>query len=165
MKLLTTLTAFAMLFSASIVFAQESDPSKPCLANLEEKPDLQIIRSKVALSDPNDQSLAMMNNRSKAKKAEKNALSKWNLDVNECFNLGKSYREEHSTPLMVTAANEMHQNFEDAVQKLYIGKLRYGAFAKERAQSLARYNAMLKHNELMIENNKVMSETVKIKPL
>ena len=66
---------------------------------------------------------------------------------------------------MVTAVNEMHQNFEDAVQKLYIGKLSYGAFAKERAQSLARYNAMLNHNGLMIENNKVMGETVKIKPL
>jgi hypothetical protein len=165
MKQLKTITVFAIISATSVVFAQEGDPSQTCLASLNEKPDLKIIRSKVALSDPNDQTLVMMNNRSKAKKNEKEALSRWNLDVNKCFDLGKNFREEHSTLLMVTAANEMHQNFEDAVQKLYIGKLSYGAFAKERAQSLARYNAMLKHNELMIENNKVMGETVKIKPL
>ncbi|QWC97561.1 hypothetical protein G6729_03835 [Polynucleobacter paneuropaeus] len=165
MKLLTAFLALALFSSTSLVYAQESDPSQACFAGLNEKPDLQIIRSKVALSNPNNQTLVMINNRSKAKKYEKVAISQWNLDANECFNLGKSYREEHSTPLMVTAANEMHQNFEDAVQKLYIGKLSYGAFAKERAQSLARYNAMLKHNEIMIENNKVIGETVKIKPL
>jgi hypothetical protein len=165
MKLLTAFLALALFYSTSLVYAQESDPSQACFAGLNEKPDLQIIRSKVALSNPNDQTLVMINNRSKAKKYEKVAISQWNLDANECFNLGKSYREERSTPLMVTAANEMHQNFQDAVQKLYIGKLSYGAFAKERAQSLARYNAILKHNEIMIENNKVMGETVKIKPL
>ena len=165
MKSLQVIAAFSLIALAGLAHSQEQDPSKQCFANLEGKSDFSALRTKVALSDPSNQTLAMLSNRSRAKKGEKALISQWSADVSQCYKLGRDFRQKHSTPQMLAAQNEMQQTFQDLLLKLYAGKLTYGAFAQDRAQSLSRFNAMFKQNEQEIEKNKVAGETVKIKAL
>ena len=165
MKTSTALFAITLLSSPILGFAQEVDPTTACISNLAENPDFQMISSKVALAGPSNQTIEMLTNKSKPKKNEKAVISKWNSSLTECINLGKQYRKENESEFMQAAQAETFQNFEKLVEKLYMRKITYGAFANARAAELEKYNAKVAQNQRNIENKKNLETTVKIKSM
>lgn len=146
-------------------YSQEVDPTTACIANLTENPDFKIISSKVALAGASSQTIEMLTNKSKPKKNERAAISNWNSSIKECLNLGKEYRKEHDSEFMQSAQVETFQNFEKLVEKLYMRKITYGAFANARAIELEKYNAKVLQNQRNIEAKKNSEITVKIKSM
>jgi len=165
MKTSIALFAIALFSSPISCFAQEIDPTTACISNLAENPDFQMIRSKVALSGPSNQTIEMLTNKSKPKKNEKEIISKWSASIKECINLGKEYRKEHDSEFMQAAQAESFQNFEKLVEKLYMRKITYGAFANARAAELEKYNVKVAQNQRNIEIKKNLETTVKIKSM
>jgi hypothetical protein len=165
MKTSIALFAIALLSSPILCFAQEVDPTTACISNLVENPDFQMISTKVALAGASNQTIEMLTNKSKPKKNEKAVISKWNSSLTECINLGKEYRKENDSEFMQSAQAETFQNFEKLVEKLYMRKITYGAFANARAAELEKYNAKVAQNQRNIENKKNLETTVKIKSM
>ena len=165
MKTYIALFATLLLSGPLPCFAQEVDPSTTCISNLAENPDFQIISNKVALSGASNQTIEMLTNKSKPKKNEKAVISKWNSSLKECFDLGKQYSKEYDSKYMQSAKAETFQNFEKLVEKLYLRKITYGAFANARATELEKYNAKVLQNQRNIETQKNLETTVKIKPM
>jgi hypothetical protein len=165
MKIYKLLLVSALLSNSILCSAQELDPSSVCIANLAENPDFKVISNKVALAGANNQTIEMLANKSKPKKNEMPVISKWGSSVRECFDLGVSYRKENSSELMRSAQVETFQNFENLVEKLYMRKITYGAFANARASELRVFNAKVIQNQRNIEAQKNLDTTVKIKPM
>lgn len=165
MKTSIALLAAALISSPAFCLAQELDPTTVCISNLAENPDFKIISTKVALAGVNNQTLEMLTNKSKPKKNEIAAISKWNTSLKECLNLGKAYRKEHDSEFIQLAQAESFKNFETLIEKLYTRKITYGAFANTRAAELEKYNAKVLQNQRNIEIKKNLDETVKIKSM
>jgi hypothetical protein len=66
---------------------------------------------------------------------------------------------------MRSAQVETFQNVENLVEKLYMRKITYGAFANARASELRIFNAKVIQNQRNIEAQKNLDTTVKIKPM
>ena len=165
MKTSIALLAITLLANPILGFAKEVDPTTACISNLAENPDFQMISTKVALGGASNQTMEMLTNKSKPKKNEKAVISKWNSSVTECINLGKEYRKENDSEFLQSAQAETFQNFEKLVEKLYLRKISYGAFATARAAELEKYNAKVAQNQRNIENKKNLDTTVKIKSM
>lgn len=165
MKTSITLLATFLLASPIFCLAQELDPTTACISNLAENPDFQLISNKVALAGASNQTLEMLTNKSKPKKNEIAAISKWNSSFKACLNLGKAYRKEHDSEFIQSAQAESFQNFEKLVEKLYTRKITYGAFANARAVDLEKYNSAVLQNQRNIETKKNLETTVKIKSM
>jgi hypothetical protein len=165
MKSYQLLIVSVLLSSPMLCFAQEVDPSSACIANLAENPDFKIISSKVALAGANNQTIEMLTNKSKPKKNEMPVISKWSSSLRECFDLGGAYRKENYSEFMRSAQVETFQNVENLVEKLYMRKITYGAFANARASELRVYNAKVLQNQRNIEAQKNLDTTVKIKSM
>lgn len=165
MKIYKLLFVSLLLSSPILCVAQDIDPSSICIANLEENPDFQMIRNKVALAGANNQTIEMLTNKSKPKKNERAVISKWNTSLKECLDLGAAYRKGHYSDFMQSAQAETFQNFEKLVEKLYMRKITYGAFANARATELSSFNAKVLQNKRNIETQQYLDTTVKIKPM
>jgi hypothetical protein len=165
MKTYQLLLVSVLLSSPMLCFAQEVDPSSACIANLAENPDFRMIGNKVALAGAHNQTIEMLANKSKPKKNEMPVISKWSSALKECFDLGGSYRKERYSEFMRSAQIETFQNFEKLVEKLYMRKITYGAFASARAAELEKYNTKVAQNQRNIETQKNLDTTVKIKPM
>lgn len=165
MKTSIALLATALLSSPLFCLAQEVDPTTACISNLAENPDFQMISNKVALTWAGNQSIEMLTNKSKPKKKEVAVISKWNSSLKECIDLGKAYRKEYDSEFIQTAQMESFKNFENLVEKLYLRKITYGAFANARASELEKYNAKVLQNQRNIEIKRNLDTTVKIKSM
>jgi hypothetical protein len=124
----------ALFMPLITVYAQQPvDPSIACFSELEDRPDLQILKSKVALNDVRKQTLEMLSNNSRPTKAEKTALATWEAYVTECNKDGESFHKKYYAPKLNALSEEFFTNLKGLLADLYSGKITYGAFAKARA--------------------------------
>ena len=165
MKIFTALLTITLLSSPVFCLAQDVDPTTECIANLAENPDFQIISTKVALGGTNNQTLEMLTNKSKPKKNERPVISKWTASLKECVTLGGYYRKEHNSEFLQSAQTDSYQNFEKLVEKLYMRRITYGAFANARATEQEKYNAKVLQDQRNIEAKQLLDTTVKIKSM
>jgi bacterioferritin (cytochrome b1) len=131
-KILGLLLVASGLFSAMIM-AQNADPSIECFVSLQDKPNLQILKSKVALSDVRNQTLEMLSNNLRPSNADKSALVAWDAYVSECNKNGESFHKSHYAPKINALSEEYFTNLKGLLSDLYSGKITYGTFAKSRA--------------------------------
>lgn len=76
MKAIRAMLVIALVASAAALHAEDNpDPSVPCLATIEGKPELQVLKGKIALGSQPSSTLEMLANTKKPTAAEKAALS------------------------------------------------------------------------------------------
>lgn len=136
-KLMRALCIFLICFSSA--YAQEGDPTAFCLQQLNEIPALDILKKKVSLVTAQNQTLEMLNNSSKPNKTEKEAISRWDSEITDCFNQGKVYRKRFYSQKQIAILEAAFLDTKNTISDLYGGQMTYGAFAKTRATLSAKY--------------------------
>jgi len=134
----------ALFMPLITVYAQQAvDPSIACFSELEDKPDLQILKSKVALNDVRKQTLEMLSNNSRPTKAEKTALATWEAYVTECNKDSESFHKKYYAPKLNALSEEFFTNLKGLLADLYSGKITFGTFAKSRATMYTAFIAKI----------------------
>jgi hypothetical protein len=121
-----------VLFVPLFAFAQPSNPSTQCFADLENNPELQAIKSKVSLGNLAGQTLEMLSNDKKPTSVEKIALSRWDALRQSCIQMNQEWNQSHVAPNIAVIVDRLSSEFKMALADLYSGKITYGQFAKIR---------------------------------
>ncbi len=144
MKIIGNLVVIVLMIilpSIKVYAQQPVDPAIACFKELEDKPDLQILKSKVALSDVRKQTLDMLSNNSKPTKADKTALQAWEAYVSDCNKDSEGFHKKYYAPKLNALSEEFFTNLKGLLADLYSGKITYGAFAKARATLYTNFMA------------------------
>lgn len=121
----------ALLFSGFSVLAQpQKDPSGDCIEFLMDKPQFEILRTKMSVASVQSQTLEMLASEKKPTKQDKVAINKLSEAVDECFKIGQSIRQEIYLPQINQLVGEYSIDLKQALADLYAGKLTYGGFSK-----------------------------------
>jgi hypothetical protein len=136
--ILSLITCFICLIANA-----QSDPTIACAQEIENKPELQIIKDKVALLDARKQTLEMLSNNAKPTKEEKSAISKWDTYLTQCIDIGREFRKSYRSPKQVAVIEENASEHKNLTAELYAGKLSYGSYAKARADLVKKMNVAM----------------------
>ena len=126
---------YATAFMSLIAFAQSSDPGIGCFNALESNPELQILKSKVALVSTQAQTLEMLSSDKRPNQAERVALSKWNDLRQVCVKKSREWYQANQSLNVMTIFDKFQGEFKENLAELYSGKITYGQFARNRQTS------------------------------
>ena len=140
----TVILICGVLLSA-VSFAQdgEVDPAIACFNSIMEKPALNVLRDKVALVDARAQTLAMLSEVGKPKKAEKEAISIWVIEIEKCTSSSRQWHQEHYPASMLSSIDKYFATMKLSAADLYAGKISFGAFARDRAALTSKLDSEL----------------------
>lgn len=124
--------SFPLSLLPLILSAQQVDPSTACIRDIENKPEVQILKSKMTVISDRAPSLEMLSNNQKPNKAEKAALSALDGFLSECAELGKEWRQRSYPPQMIVIANQYQLDLRSLLADLYASKVSFGVFLKNR---------------------------------
>lgn len=124
---------FLFILWPSLVFSQSNvNPGIQCNSELSNNPELQILKSKVALGNIDGQTLEILSNDKKPTLAEKNALLKWDSLRQPCVEQSRAWYQAHQPLTVVAIFDKLQSQFKINLSDLYAGKISYGQFAKLR---------------------------------
>jgi len=113
-----------------------TEPREECFNALEKNPELQILKSKVALGPLKGQTLEMLANDKKPTPLEKVALARWDALRQPCIALNQEWASKHQAPSIAILGDRVVSEFKVSLADLYAGKITYGQFAKTRQVNL-----------------------------
>lgn len=131
--------AALMLLSVPVQAEELRSPGFQCSISLRDRADLKIIADKVALDTPRSQTLAMLSNNKKPRKAEREALSRW-VDAQEQCRAIDADLDRTSPPEIFEISQQYDVEVKNLIARLYGGLLTYGDFGRARAELLQQYN-------------------------
>lgn len=136
---LKSLVVIGCLGSA-LSFAQQQDPSAACVREIENKPELQVLKSKITFTFNQSPTLEMLTNEKKVNKEEKAALAIYDETLTSCGELGKDWRLKNYPASLNITLNQILSEQKTMLVDLYGGKITYAAFLKNREQLKEKLN-------------------------
>lgn len=118
-----------------------TEPREECFNALEKNPELQILKSKVALGSLKGQTLEMLANDKKPTPAEKVALARWDALRQPCIVLNQEWASKHQAPNIAILGDKVASEFKVSLADLYAGKITFGQFVKIRQINLDKAKA------------------------
>lgn len=138
------------------------DLSGQCVAELENKPELAIIKSKVGLGGINTQTVEMLASNKKPTSAEKEALLKWDSLRQPCIRMSQEWLSQYGEQNISVINDRATNEFKALLADLYAGKITYGEFAKGRQVITNKANedaqAAYKQNRAYADQQRQQSE-------
>lgn len=138
-KLLIWVASSLPLFA----MAQSQNPLTNCYSELESKPELQILRNKVALGNVNEQTIEMLANKQKASPKERAALLSWGEQRKACTDGYLNWMQSQYPTNIVSVNIRLASDFKIALSDLYAGELTFGQFARRRQENQSKANTEL----------------------
>src|SRR5262249_42853437 len=120
----TWVAAITLSITMAVCAAAEvaPNPSIGCLRSLADRPDLQVLKDKVALLDPRDQTLEMLASSKKPTKAEASAISTWVTEQEHCTRLADDWRATNVPPRVNALVNQFLVDYMSLAADLYVSK-------------------------------------------
>lgn len=134
----------AFLFALSSAHAradEQEDPSSACFAAMDNKPELMILRDKIAVGDVRTQTLDMLASNKRPSKAERTALAAWVTATDQCAQSGSDWRQAKYPAQINSLIAQYFSATKLLAADLYGGKATYGDFAKARASAYSKLNS------------------------
>lgn len=132
MRITTFLLTFILIIASYSCFAADGNqnPQLECAKSLADKPELEILRGKMQLSNSEVPTLEMMANSKKPNKNEKTAISLYVDFAEACLHQGDDWRARN-WPSRVNALFEEHLvGAKATIADLYGGMITYGDYSK-----------------------------------
>ena len=157
-----------VLFAPLFAFAQAIDPSGECFNGLENNPELQAIKGKVALGTIDGQTLEMLASDKRPNSVEKNAISKWDTLRQPCNKVSQDWWNSRVPQNVAVIISKVQSEFKSLLADLYAGRITYGQFAKNRlaisekakveAVNANQQNQMAQNQQAQIDRQNAQAE-------